>query len=91
MSRKLLVMDRVSLSLWSSGKPFVHLLLSWSGVPGVLSTRTIENEKIVADRNAYYYDSLSAKQPNHCSGYGCSYWWYQSLRLPLLSHFLMLQ
>ena len=46
MSRVAFVMDRVFRRFGLSGKSFIPLLISSGcGVPGVLSTRTIENEK----------------------------------------------
>lgn len=81
MSRVAFVMDRVFRRVGLSGKSFIPLLISSGcGVPGVMATKTIENEK---DRRMTAMLTTmipcSAKQPIIALFMGAlagrSYWW----------------
>ena len=74
MSRVAFVMDRVFRRFGLSGKSFIPMLVSTGcGVPGVLATKTIENEK---DRRMTAMLTTmipcGAKTTNYCACDGCA-------------------
>ena len=73
MARVAFIMDRIFRKFGLSGKSFIPMLIgSGCGVPGVMASRTIENDR---DRKIDHYDnniySLRCKASNHCFNCRC--------------------
>ena len=86
MSRVAFVMDRLFRRFGLSGKSFIPFLISSGcGVPGVMATKTIENEKdrrMTAmlegpshDGDAHHHDSVRRQDPDHRAGDGRARGW----------------
>jgi ferrous iron transport protein B len=69
MSRIAFVMDRIFRKFGLSGKSFIPMLIATGcGVPGVMASRTIENEKrSTNDGNVDDIYALFGKTADHCS------------------------